>query len=176
MLHLTEKGPFLQLNHMPVKATSKINLICIEKNTTSLIFVNEGQSLITRPLCGTQALNKPRSSLLVFGAKNGQKTNRMCMDLISRFVVRAQKLIFRCRPSGLGEADQVMPNMAPMYVGHRPPLLCQRERVYEWPIWACAALKHFPTTAHVSALLLGDLFPFSRKHNMREKAHSTDYI
>lgn len=117
---------------MPVKATSKINLICIEKNTTSLIFVNEGQSLITRPLCGTQALNKPRSSLLVFGAKNGQKTNRMCMDLISRFVVRAQKLIFRCRPSGLGEADQVMPNMAPMYVGHRPPLLCQRERESLW--------------------------------------------
>lgn len=130
MLHLTEQGPFLQLNRMPVKATSKINLICIEKNTTSLIFVNEGQSLITRPLCGTQALNKPRSSLLVFGAKNGQKTNRMCMDLISRFVVRAQKLIFSCRPSGLGEADQVMPNMAPMYVGHRPPLLCQR-----WSLW-----------------------------------------
>lgn len=128
-------------------------------------------SLITRPLSGTRPLDKPRSSLLVFRAKNGQTTNRKGMDLISRFLVRAQKLIFGCRPSGLGEADQVMPNMAPMYVGHRPPLLCQRERVYEWPIWACAALKHFPTTAHVSALLLGDLFPFSLKHNMRKKAY-----
>lgn len=66
-------------------------------------------------------------AVLVFGAKNGQTTNRKGMDLISRFVVRAQKLIFRCHPSGLGEADQVMPNMASMYVGHRPPLLCQRE-------------------------------------------------
>lgn len=75
----------------------------------------------------TTPFDKPWSSLLVFGAKNGQTTNRKGMDLISRFVVRAQKLIFRCRPSGLGEADQVMPNIAPMYVGHRPLLLCQRE-------------------------------------------------
>lgn len=68
-------------------------------------------------------------AVLVFGAKNGQTTNRKGMDLISRFVVRAQKLIFRCHPSGLGMTSecQVMPNMAPMYVGHRPTLLCQRE-------------------------------------------------
>lgn len=72
-------------------------------------------------------VNKAGSSLLMFGAKNGQTTNRKGMDLTAGFVVGAQKLIFRCRPSGLGEADQVMPNNAPMYVGHRPPLLRQRE-------------------------------------------------
>ncbi len=120
-------------------------------------------------------LDKPRSSLLVFVAKNCQTTNRKGMDLISRFVVRAQKLIFRCRPSGLGEADQVIPNMAPMYVGHRPPLLCQRESLWMAHLSMCCTEMFPHTTAHVSALLLGDLFPFSLKHNMREKAHS-DYI
>lgn len=100
-------------------------------------------SLITQPLCSTRPLDKPRSSLLVFVAKNGQTTNRKGMDLISRFVVRAQKLIFRCRPSGLGEADQVMPNMAPMYVGHRPPLLCQRESLWMARLSMCCT-EMFP--------------------------------
>lgn len=131
-------------------------------------------NLITRPLWGTRALDKPRSSLLVYEAKNGQTTNRKGIDLISRFVVRAQKLIFRCRPSGLGEADQVMPNMAPMYVGHRPSLLCQRESLWMAHLSMCCT-EMFPHYCTCQRSASG--WPISVRSNTTcARAHSTDYI
>lgn len=115
------------------------------ENTCSLIWVSEGHSditskpcLITLLLFCIWPLNKPRSRLLQFGAKNCKTTNRKGKDLISRFVVTALKLIFKCHPSRLGEVDQVKLNIPSIYAAHTAPLLFRR--VYEWPIWACAAL------------------------------------
>lgn len=115
------------------------------ENTCSLIWVNEGHSditskpcLITLLLFCIWPLNKPRSYLLLFRAKNCKTTNRKGKDLISRFVVTALKLIFRCRPSRIGEVDQVKLNIPLIYLAHRPLLMFQR--LYEWPMWACAVL------------------------------------
>lgn len=147
------------------------------ENTSSLIWVNEGHSdikskprLITLSLFCIWPPWTNQGLTYLFGAKNCKTTNRKGKDLISRFVVTALKLIFRWRPSRLGEADWVKLNILLIYVAHRPCFSCR-----EFMNGQSEHVLHCNVSSllHMSALSASGwpISHLSLKHNMKDNAH-----